>query len=66
MARGLAGLGSTSDAQQKARTSTRRYSSHRVQPARFGGRADRPFLYAFVHQPTGLVLFTGHVADPGR
>jgi serpin B len=27
-------------------------------------RADRPFLYAIVHQPTGLVLFTGHVADP--
>jgi len=27
-------------------------------------RADRPFLYAIVHQATGLVLFTGHVADP--
>jgi serine protease inhibitor len=27
-------------------------------------RADRPFLYAIVHQPTGLILFTGHVADP--
>jgi len=27
-------------------------------------RADRPFLYAIVHQPTGLILFTGHVTDP--
>jgi serpin B len=27
-------------------------------------RADRPFLYAIVHQPTGLILFTGHIADP--
>lgn len=27
-------------------------------------RADRPFLYAIVHQPTGLIVFTGHVADP--
>lgn len=29
-------------------------------------RADRPFLYAIVHQPTGLILFTGHVADPNE
>jgi serpin B len=27
-------------------------------------RADRPFLYAIVHQPTGLILFIGHVTDP--
>jgi serpin B len=27
-------------------------------------RADRPFLYAIVHQPSGLILFTGHIADP--
>lgn len=27
-------------------------------------RADRPFLYAVVHQPTGLILFIGHITDP--
>jgi serpin B len=27
-------------------------------------RADRPFLYAIVHQATGLILYTGHIADP--
>jgi serpin B len=27
-------------------------------------RADRPFVYAIVHQATGLILFSGHVADP--
>ena len=26
--------------------------------------ADRPFLWAIVHQPTGAVLFLGRVADP--
>lgn len=27
-------------------------------------RADRPFVFTIVHQPTGLILFAGHVADP--
>lgn len=27
-------------------------------------RADRPFLFTIVHQPTGLILFAGHVVDP--
>ncbi|MGH3814503.1 MAG: serpin family protein [Pseudonocardiaceae bacterium] len=27
-------------------------------------RADRPFAFAIVHQPTGAPLFIGHVADP--
>jgi serpin B len=28
--------------------------------------ADRPFAYAIVHKPTGVPLFMGRVADPGR
>ena len=28
--------------------------------------ADRPFAYAIVHRPTGVPLFRGRVADPGR
>jgi serpin B len=27
-------------------------------------RADQPFAFAIVHQPTGAPLFVGHVADP--
>ncbi len=27
-------------------------------------RADRPFAFAIVHQPTGAPLFIGHIADP--
>ncbi|WP_414427364.1 serpin family protein [Synechococcus sp. R55.2] len=27
--------------------------------------ADRPFLFAIVHQPTGVVLFLGVVRQPG-
>jgi len=30
----------------------------------FTVRADRPFAFAIVHQPTGAALFIGHVADP--
>ncbi|MGH3873356.1 MAG: serpin family protein [Pseudonocardiaceae bacterium] len=30
----------------------------------FTVRADRPFAFAIVHQPTGAPLFIGHVADP--
>jgi serine protease inhibitor len=29
-------------------------------------RADRPFAWAIVHEPTGTPLFTGHVVDPTR
>jgi serpin B len=28
--------------------------------------ADRPFLYAIVHRPTGTILFLGRVVDPTR
>jgi len=27
-------------------------------------RADRPFAFAIVHQPTGAPLILGHVVDP--
>jgi serine protease inhibitor len=27
-------------------------------------RADRPFAWAIVHDPTGTPLFTGHVVNP--
>jgi serpin B len=33
-------------------------------PPQFVVRADRPFAFAIVHQPTGAPLFIGHVADP--
>lgn len=29
-------------------------------------RADRPFAWAIVHEPTGTPIFTGHVTDPTR
>ena len=28
-------------------------------------RADRPFAWAVVHEPTGTPIFTGHVTNPG-
>ncbi|MGH3930582.1 MAG: serpin family protein [Pseudonocardiaceae bacterium] len=33
-------------------------------PPQFVVRADRPFVFVIVHQPTGAPLFIGHVADP--
>jgi serpin B len=27
-------------------------------------RADRPFAWAIVHEPTGTPVFVGHVSDP--